>query len=265
MLEGINWILVGSVAFAAVLAWVHTVLAGRVGVRPVDTERVINLPTMGTIAAVFAGGAAFVVAGLTEVYTLIPAIAGFFGLLTLFAATDYYYRRLPNILTGYTALYTLVTVPASLAFFTGNWLAISGIALACAVVLGLLFMALSLFSSKFGMGDVKLIPSLAFWVISLALVYIPPIIQPQAPNDAGLLWLVAGMASLALLLLSFVTSTFWLIARVVFSAIRKNSEKDSGVPFGVFLAFATVVLIILIPISGAFFSPTPLVGYGVIY
>lgn len=265
MLEGINWILVGSIVFAAVLAWGHTVLAGRFGVRPVDTERVINLPAMGTLAAVLAGGAAYVVAGLTEVYTLIPAISGFFGLLVLFSATDYYYRRLPNILTGYTALYTLVTVPVSLAFFTGNWLAISGIALACAAVLGLFFMFLSLFSSKFGMGDVKLIPSLAFWVISLALVYVPPIIQPQNPNDAGLLWLIAGMASLALLLLSFLTSIFWLVARVLFSAIRKNSEKDSGVPFGVFLAFATVALVILIPISGAFFSAEPLVGYGRIF
>lgn len=265
MLEGINWILVGSILFAAVLAWTHTVLAGRVGVRPMDEERVINLPTMGTVAGVAAATATAVTAGMTEVYTLIPSIAGFFGLLALFVATDYYYRRLPNILTGYTALYTLITLPVSLAFFTGNWLAIVGIALAVSVVLGFLFMVLSLFSSKLGMGDVKLIPSLAFWVVSLALVYVPSIIQPQNPDDAGLLWLVAGLAVFALLFLSFATSLLWLVGRVLFKAIRKNSEKDSGVPFGVFLSFATVVLVILIPVSGALFSGTPMVGYGVIY
>lgn len=265
MLEGINWILVGSIVFAAVLAWSHTVLAGRFGVRPMDEERFINLPTMGTVAAVASGVAAGVTAGMTEVYTLIPAIAGFFGLLALFVATDYYYRRLPNVLTGYTALYTLVTVPASLAFFTGNWLVISGIALAISVALGVLFMGLSLFSSKLGMGDVKLIPSLAFWVISLALVYVPSLIQPQNPNDPALLWLVAGLAVLALMFLSFVTSILWLVGRVLFKTIRKNSERDAGVPFGVFLAFSTVVLVILIPVSGALFSVTPLVGYGVIY
>lgn len=265
MLEGINWILVGSIVFAAALAWVHTVLAGRFGVRPVDTERVINLPALGTLAAVLAGGAAYVVAGMTEVYTLIPAVAGFFGLLVLFAATDYYYRRLPNVLTGYTALYTLVTVPVSLAFFTGNWLAISGIALACALVVGAIFLALSLFTTRLGMGDTKLVPALTFWIVSLALVYLPSIIQPQNPNDPVLLWLTAAMASLALLCLSFVSSIFWQLARVLFSAIRKNHEKDSGVPFGVFLAFATIVLVVLIPISGAFFSPVPLVGYGVIF
>lgn len=256
-----NWILGASIAFGAVLAWLHTVFTGKYTVKAIDTERYINLPFMGTIAALAAALAAF----LTGAYTLIPAVAGFFGLLSLFAATDYYYRRLPNVLTGYTALYSLVTLPVSLMYFTEHWVLSCLIGLAAGVTVLIVFGIVSLFTTHMGMGDVKLAPSLAFWVVSLSVAYLTPVISPENPADAGAMWLTAGVALIAWLFLSFATSLIWLVLRLLVKSIKRNHETDPGVPFGVFLALSTVIAVIAIPVLGMAFAPTIVEEIGIIF
>lgn len=256
-----NWILGAAIAVGAILAWVHAVVVGKYTVKPIDTEHYINLPLMGTLAAIAAAAAAF----LTGAFTLIPAIAGFFGLLALFAATDYYYRRLPNVLTGYTAFYSLVTLPLSLMYFTEHWVLSSLIGLAAGVTVLLVFGVVSLFTTHMGMGDVKLAPSLAFWVVSLSVAYLTPVISPENPADAGAMWLTAGVALIAWLFLSFATSLIWLVLRVVVKSIKRNSETDPGVPFGVFLALATVIAVIAVPVLGLTFAPTVIEEIGIIF
>jgi prepilin signal peptidase PulO-like enzyme (type II secretory pathway) len=249
-----DWILLAAVVAAAVFAWLHTVFAGRYAVKPRDPEHVINLPLMGTVAGLAAALAAF----LTGAYTLIPAIAGLFGLLALFAATDYYYRTLPNVLTGYTAVFSLVVLPFSLMYETEHWVISLLVGAAIALAVGVVFLVLSfLFAKQMGMGDVKLAPSLAFWVGSLGIAYGTPIISPDNPSDMGAVWLVGALAVVAWLFLAFLTSTVWTLLRALFKSIRKNAGGDTGVPFGIFLALATVIAVIAIPYFGQMYAPTP--------
>lgn len=249
-----NWILLASIVAAAVLSWVHTVIVGRYAVKPRDPEHVINLPLLGTIAGLASAGAAF----LTEAYTLIPAIACLFSLLAMFAATDYYYRTLPNVLTLYTAVISVIVLPFSILYTTEHWLTAVLVGAALALSVGIIFLVLSfLFARSMGMGDVKLAPSLAFWVGTLAIAYGTPIISPENPSDPGAVWLVGALAVVAWLFLSFLTSTIWTLLRALFRGMRKNAGGDTGIPFGIFLALATLIAIVAIPFFGTMLAPTP--------
>lgn len=249
-----NWILLASIVAAAVLSWVHTVIVGRYAVKPRDPEHVINLPLLGTFAGVASAGAAF----LTEAYTLIPAIACLFSLLAMFAATDYYYRMLPNVLTIYTAVISVVILPFGILYNTEHWLVAVLVGAALAVGVGIIFLILSfLFARSMGMGDVKLAPSLAFWVGALGIAYGTPIISPDNPTDPGAVWLVGSLAVVGWLFLSFLTSTVWTLLRALFKGMRKNAGGDAGIPFGIFLALATLIAVIAIPYFGTMFAPTP--------
>ena len=248
-----NWILVASIVAAAVLSWVHTVVVGRYAVKSRDTEHVINLPLLGTISGLASAGAAFA----TQAYTLIPAIACLFSLVALFAATDYYYRLLPNVLTIYTAVISVVILPFSILYNTEHWLLSLGVGAALAFATGLLFLIVSFFfPDKMGMGDVKLAPSLALWVGTLGVAYGTPVLSPENPSDAGAVWLVGAFCIVAWLCLSFVTSLLWSLLRLLFKNMRKNAGGDAGVPFGIFLGVAAVIAVVAIPVLGGMYAPS---------
>ncbi len=247
-----NWILVASIVAAAVLSWVHTVVVGRYAVKPRDPEHVINLPLLGTFAGLASAGAAY----LTEAYTLIPAIACLFSLLAMFAATDYYYRTLPNVLTIYTAVISVVILPFSILYQHEHWLTAVLVGAALALGVGIIFLVLSfLFARAMGMGDVKLAPSLAFWVGTLAIAYGTPIISPENPTDPGAVWLIGALAVVAWLFIAFFTSIGWTVLRALFKGFRKNAGGDPQTPFGVFLALATFIAVVAIPVVASMLAP----------
>ncbi len=256
-----NWILVASIVAAAVLSWVHTVVVGRYAVKPRDTEHVINLPLLGTISGLASAGAAFA----TQAYTLIPAISCLFSLVALFAATDYYYRVLPNVLTIYTAVISVVILPFSILYNVGHWLLAFGVGAALAFGIGLLFLVTSIFfPNRLGMGDVKLAPSLALWVGTLGVAYGTPIISPDNPSDATAVWLVGALCVVAWIFLSSVLSGLWSLLRLAIKSMQKNANGDPGIPFGVFLGVAAAVAVVAIPIIGGMYAPT-LEEVGIIY
>jgi len=224
-----DFILLASAGAGAVIAWLHTVYAGRYLINQVDEKRYINLPALGTLAALVTLAASL----LLGQYTLIPALAGLVSLLALAGATDLHYRRIPNVLTGYTAIYSIVVVPISIGYQFAQWWLPVLVGLAVAASIGLIFLILSLFTTHLGMGDVKYAPTLAFWVASLGVVYGLP----------GAIWLSGGLAFVAWLFLSFVLSLTFTAAR----ALRKKKDGDPGVPFGIFMGVATVIVIPLLP------------------
>lgn len=224
-----DFILLAASLTGAVIAWLHTVFAGRYLVNQVDKEKYINLPAAGTLAAL----TTLVASLLIQQYTLIPALAGLISLIVLAGATDLHYRRIPNILTGYAAVYSAIVVPISVGYqYTQWWLPVL-IGLAAAVGVGIVFLGLSLFTTSLGMGDVKYAPTLAFWVATFGVVYGLP----------GAAWLSGALVFVAWLFLSFLLSLTFTAARV----LRKKNDGDPGVPFGIFMGVGAALILPALP------------------